>query len=1483
MAEHKPVPLVGVGASAGGLEPTKQFLSVLRPDIKFAVVVLQHMSPKHTTLLPDLLARETLLVVEPIKNRTKPVPGRVYVVPPNRNAVFRYGRIMLMDPPQERTPLPCINAFFKSLAEEQPEISVGVVLSGTGNDGSDGLKALHDAGGQCFIQEPGSAKYSGMPLSAQEMELTDNILPPEEIAYRLMETTDNYVVDADASYNGSDLNQIIECINTLGQVDLTGYKPGTISRRVRRRMVHLGIEEISAYVDFLKVNENEVEKLSNDLLVSVTSFFRDRAAFNVLRKSLETLVDKVKDEDDIRVWVAGCATGEEAYSLTILFKEIMRDADLSGVSLSIFASDLLEDALEIARKGVYSEEAIKALPEKYQTRYFRSLKDGYYIVNKEIRDCVIFTRHNMLDDPPFLHMDLITCRNVLIYLESFLQNKALNRFHYSLKDHGLLFLGKSESIAVVDKLYKPIDAKARVFEKALTNTVQKENFAVRRKPKKDKSKSYPPEVLLRAVTKHFNAAAAMMNKDGDISQVSGAADEYLMLRQGRRTHNVIEAIIPELKSVVLTALYKLNKSTEVQEYGPIPVGDKHCRVSLSHPNSRLDDQVLLLITDANPPDLLVKGESDENSYNNELSATREQLHTLIEELATANEEMQSLNEEAQASNEELQAANEEMEATNEELQATNEELLSLNEQLNAKTRELTKLNNEYQHLYDSFEAAFLMVDRKLNITRMNFGARKLYSINGNYSMVQITQLNAPPYLRGLINLIEGVIETKNKAEKYISTDNSAYKIVLNPALNDSDEVAFIAVTITDVSNVREIEQKLYESENKLQLIMQNTTVQIAMKTMAGKYQFANKAFIKEFNIDSNDYIDKTDFDLFPDTYASDVWSNDLRALASLDVVESESRLNTSASNKIYRTRRQVLRNASGKPASIITETEDITDKKMVEDKLKIAAQVYQQAGEAIVVADLQRTITSINDAFTVITGYLPDEVIGKSMDVLFSTGSSSEVIYRKALERINDVGQWQGEIECQRKNGDKYPEWITINEIADGDGKRQYYIAVFSDISNLKDSQRKVEFLATHDSLTGLPNRSLFMDRLQNSLARYERGGGTVSVMFIDLDDFKSINDTLGHDVGDVLLRGVSEKLSGLVRTLDTVARFGGDEFTVLINDLNVADVNSIAERILEVLSDPIDAGVRKIFASASIGISVFPDDESTALGLLKNADTAMYRAKELGRNQYQFFHEEMRATLVRQSDLESSLRYGLRQNQFRLVLQPQYATSDSSKLVGAEALLRWHDPVLGNIAPTEFIPLAENNGNILELTNFVCETIISLAARWHNLGYAIPTLAFNVSARVIQREDFVSQLIKIIQRYQVPANYFKIEVTEGAMMDRGPIAKQNLETLRENGFGIAVDDFGTGYSSLVYLKNLPLCEVKIDKDFVDGLGTDESDESICLAILSLAKALKMSVVAEGVETQQQLDWLTTNSCDHVQGFLFNKPLEISDFERLIQ
>ena len=561
---------------------------------------------------------------------------------------------------------------------------------------------------------------------------------------------------------------------------------------------------------------------------------------------------------------------------------------------------------------------------------------------------------------------------------------------------------------------------------------------------------------------------------------------------------------------------------------------------------------------------------------------------------------------------------------------------------------------------------------------------------------------------------------------------------------------------------------------------------------------------------------------------------------------------------------------------------NITALKLNEQELRIAATAFESQ-EGTFVTDADRVILRVNRAFSEITGYSANEAVGQTPNLL-SSGRHDAAFYEAMAESIERHGTWQGEVWNRRKNGEVYPEWLMITAVKDDARQATHYVGIFSDITARKKAEEEINSLAFYDPLTGLPNRRLLLDRLKHVMATSSRSARHGALLFIDLDNFKNLNDTLGHDIGDLLLKQVAQRLSACVREGDTVARLGGDEFVVMLEDLseNAPDAanltEAVGEKILAALNLPYQLDKYEHHSTPSIGVTLFADHRGVVDDLMKRADLAMYQAKAGGRNTLRFFDPEMQAVVTARVVLEAGLREAILQQQFHLCYQAQ--VDGEGRLTGAEALLRWRHPQRGLISPIEFIPVAEETGLILSLGNWVLETaclqMVTWAARPETAHLAV---AVNVSARQLHHPDFVAQVLAVLDRTGANPRRLKLELTESLLIDDVEDIIAKMSALKARGIGFSLDDFGTGYSSLSYLKRLPLEQLKIDGSFVRDVLTDPNDAAIARTVVALAHSLGLSVIAEGVETEAQRDFLFSSGCHAYQGYFFSRPLSVDDFD----
>jgi len=547
--------------------------------------------------------------------------------------------------------------------------------------------------------------------------------------------------------------------------------------------------------------------------------------------------------------------------------------------------------------------------------------------------------------------------------------------------------------------------------------------------------------------------------------------------------------------------------------------------------------------------------------------------------------------------------------------------------------------------------------------------------------------------------------------------------------------------------------------------------------------------------------------------------------------------------------------------------------------LHLAEKVIESSLEGIILTNAQGIIESVNPAFTRLTGFSAEEVIGQTPAILRS-GRHDEQFYAEMWGKIQGIGHWQGEVWNRRKNGEVYPELLTIAAIHDEEGTLTHYAALFSDISELKDNEARIRSLAYYDPLTNLPNRRLFHDRLKVAIAHAHRSRSKLAVIFIDLDRFKRINDSLGHSVGDQLLQEVTTRLLAAVHEDDTVARMGGDEFIILLTDIDDVDhVVHVAHQIIESMAAPIKLNGRELVVTCSIGISIYPDDDTDMDNLVQNADSAMYRAKEAGRNGYQLYSPAMNAHSMEYLAMEVSLRQALSDKELSVHLQP-LIDAHSETVVAAEALVCWHSPSLGRVPPSDFIPLAEDAGLIISLGEYVLRSVCGQLNRWNEQGHGGVPIAVNVSAIQFRSKTFLESTSAILEEYGIRPGQLTFELTESILVDDVMENIRTMDALHEMGIRLAVDDFGTGYSSLNYLRRFPIDTLKIDRAFIRDIDSNEQDASLVAAVIRLGHSLGLKVVGEGVERETQLRILQSHGCDLIQGFHYSAAVDGNTFEQ---
>tara|TARA_R110002096_G_scaffold408075_1_gene606931 strand:+ start:24643 stop:27531 length:2889 start_codon:yes stop_codon:yes gene_type:complete len=869
-------PIVGIGASAGGLEALEGLLKVLPVETGVAFIVVVHLDPTHVSLLPDLLGKRTNIPVLQIEDGMRVRPNHLYVIPPNSDLSILNGSLQLMELPQPRGGNLPIDNFLRSLAQDQEERAVCIILSGTGTDGSLGAKAIKGQHGMVMVQDQNSAKYDGMPRSAAATGVADYVLPPAEMPKQLMKYLRHSwnlppaTVVVNEPKDVQSLQKVFVILRARTNHDFSHYKKNTICRRIERRMSILRISELSDYVAYLQKSDGEVDILFKDLLIGVTNFFRDKEAFAALRVAVKAMLAAKDDDGAVRVWVAGCASGEEAYSLAILLHECMEEVN-RGFHVQVFATDLDENAISVARAGLYPTSIEEHVSPERIERYFQK-EDGQYRVRKMIREMVVFAEQNLIKDPPFTKLDLLSCRNLLIYLGPVLQKKLLPLFHYSVKEDGILFLGSSETIGAHTDLFHSVNKKWKIFQRMSSErsthpilyfTPPRELF--------DSKDTLAPELVHKAeelsalqlaetiLLQSHTPPCVIINDACNVVYIHGRTGKFLEPAEGKASVNIIEMARQGLRNELNAAIRQVSKNKLEAVYPRLRIENEGSVVQVKLTVRPVLQQVsmrgLMMVVfeetsaaEFEAPALLATGKSKTvQELERELLNSRESLQTTIEELETSNEEQKSTNEELQSTNEELQSTNEELETSKEELQSLNEESSTVNTELQARIDELSKINDDMKNLLDSTNIATIFLDTELRVRRFTPSA------------TQIVPLAAVDVGRPISNLVcslndadlttQGELVLKDlgvRESEVDSVDGRHWVMRVSPYRTVANVIDGVVMTFEDRTERKRQERAISESVALYRKLFDRASNAIALVDCeSGQFLESNDAAFKE--------------------------------------------------------------------------------------------------------------------------------------------------------------------------------------------------------------------------------------------------------------------------------------------------------------------------------------------------------------------------------------------------------------------------------------------------------------------------------------------------------------------------------------------------------------------------------------------------------------------------------------------------------------
>lgn len=860
---------IGIGASAGGLEALKELVKDLE-DKNVVYIIAQHLDPKHPTILKDLLERVAFLPVNMVEKDLTPEPGQIYIVSPGHNAIVENASIFLK-PAAAVGPKPSVNEFFTSMAADVGEMSIGVILSGTGSDGSQGILAIKSAGGIVLCQDEMSAKYSGMPRSAIDTGVVDFVLPPADIA-REIKGILNSTSSENVSFTGpkirNNIEKIFQRIYDQTNYDFSGYKLKTIQRRIQRRMVVNKVVTLDDYITLLMSSSTEVESLFKELLISVTSFFRDPEPFESLKEVVHTMVEQNEAGESVRVWVAGCARGEEAYSIAILFHEAIRELD-KNIKFQIFATDIDDNALNKARQGTYTLDQVKGVSEKLLERYFTRF-DEIFLIKKALRENIVFAKQNLIMDPPFSHLDLISCRNVLIYFNIETQKQVFQTFHFALKPGGSLFLGKSESaIATGAELFQSEEGKKQIFRRSAAETkLRHPPYTYMSTPKernyvsgselkvKVKDNTSLQELMEQTLVKELVPAAVCINAHGQMLLVKGDLNRFLSIPEGRIDNNILTMARDSLKIDIRSLMQRSKRDGQASSQALFYEHEKtghilYMTMSILHGYEK-DALYVLAFFDLNVeqggcPNMSATDGLELSSRGNlerEVEIFRDRLQSSIQDLETTNEELQSTNEELQSANEELQSANEELQTANEELQSTNEELSTVNEELEVKTFELSQVNNDLESMLSSINDIIIFIDNRLRIKRFTKKAASIFELKNEDIGQVLTSYDFAAEIAKLRIELLNVIEKEEESVINLRKFGMSYDLRLVAYKSDDNEVVGVILFFEKLS----VDSKAREDSYRkmLQLIDSNSRHPVICVSADGEIVFAGEGFCTAF-------------------------------------------------------------------------------------------------------------------------------------------------------------------------------------------------------------------------------------------------------------------------------------------------------------------------------------------------------------------------------------------------------------------------------------------------------------------------------------------------------------------------------------------------------------------------------------------------------------------------------------------------------------
>lgn len=1088
------LPVAGIGASAGGLDAFKKFFAAMPADSGVAFVLIPHLDPMHESLMVELIGRQTRMPVAEAADGTVVEANNVYILPPNKYMTISGGVLRLSGPINRDGPQTSIDLFMRSLAEDKQDQAICIILSGTGTHGAMGLKAVKAAGGMAMVQDPDTAYYAAMPRSAIATELADYVLPAEEMPAALIKYVRDYCAKglksvAEEKRADDDLNQVLALLRARGKLDFRQYRKKMLARRVERRISLGHFDHIADYLSFLRDHPDELQQLSRDLLISVTCFFRDPNAWEVLATQVIAPLVRAKEPDaPIRVWCTGCATGEEPYSIGILLLEQLA-ATQKVCPIQIFATDVDDNSLNIARQGVYPESISADVSPERLLRYFTRVSDSSYQVSKQLRETVIFARQNLISDAPFSKLDLVVCRNLLIYLEPDLQKKVIALLHLALNEGGWLFLGSSETIGRNVDLFEQLSSKWRIYRRIGPSRAANVQFFMAQPephhgiapmlPDKPLAPPRLSELAQDFMLRRFALACVVINRNYEVLNFAGPTEDYLVQPGGPPTHDLLSLARPGLQTKLRVIIQRAIRENSAQSIKDVMMrhGSASRRVNIDvEPLARYRkaEGLWLVVFQEQPiaegetldeaKDRLRTSESDMMvQLEQELEATREDLQSTIEELESSNEELKASNEEIMSMNEELQSANEELETSKEELQSLNEELSTVNFQLQDKVQDLEATNNDISNLLNCTDIATVFLDSRFYIRRFTPAATRLFSLIPTDVGRSIGDIAKRFDDDDLLADAERFLLDLKPREREVCLDDGSWCIRrINPYRTHHNRIDGIVFTFVDIT-----ERKLAADTivSRLATIVESSADAIFSKDLDGTVRTWNKGAERLYGYTAGEMIGQSIRRIVPDDRLQE-WTVVMAALQrgeSIQQLETERVCKDGQCMPVALTY-SPIRNADGKVICVSAIARDITDRKAAEEALKDREArlraILNNAYDAIITIDRNGVVQSVNPAAEQMFGYAAAEMVGQNVSLIMPSPYREEhdrymANYLKTGEaRIIGIGR---EAQARRKDGSVFPIDLTVSEIKN----LQLFTGMIRDITRRKALEREVVEIAS--------------------------------------------------------------------------------------------------------------------------------------------------------------------------------------------------------------------------------------------------------------------------------------------------------------------------------------------------------------------------------------------------------------------------------------